>query len=47
MLTESEKESLQEMSKIFVHEIFNEQSQQVLLDSMDDSCNNDNNIQNK
>ena len=47
MLTESEKESLQEMSKIFVHEIFNEQSQQVLLDSLDAGSNNDNNIQNQ
>lgn len=46
MLTESEKESLQEMSKIFVHEIFNEEPIQ-LLDSVDDSGNDDNNIQNK
>lgn len=46
MLTESEKESLKEMSKIFVHEIFNEEPLQ-LLDSVDDGCNNDNNIQNK
>lgn len=46
-MTESEKESLQEMSKIFVNEIFNEESQHVLLDRVDNSSSNDNNIQNK
>lgn len=33
-------------TKIFVNEIFNEQPIQ-LLDIVDDSCNNDNNIPNK